>query len=60
MRQVRISNEQWNKMVRLLRQDARAYIGDEDECRRYVEAVLWITHSGASWRFRTSMGPWPL
>ncbi len=50
MSQVRLTDEQWNKVVRLLRQDVRAYVGDEAECRRYVEAVLWITRSGASWR----------
>lgn len=50
MSQVKLSDEQWNKLVKLLRQDVRAYVGDEAECRRYVEAVLWITRSGASWR----------
>ena len=50
MSQVRIKDEQWTKLVRLLRQAVRAYVGDEAECRRFVEAVLWITRSGASWR----------
>src|SRR5215203_4024101 len=50
MSQVRLNDEQWNKLVKLLRQDMRAYVGDENECRRYVEAVLWITRSGAAWR----------
>jgi transposase len=50
MSQVRLNDEQWNKVVNLLRQDVRAYVGDEGECRRYVEAVLWITRSGAPWR----------
>jgi len=50
MSQVRLNDEQWNKVVKLLRQDKRAYVGDENECRRYVEAVLWITRSGAAWR----------
>ena len=50
MSQVRIKDEQWTKLVRLLRQDVRAYVGDEAECRRFVEAVLWLTRSGASWR----------
>jgi transposase len=50
MSQVKLSDEQWTKLVKLLRQDERAYVGDEGECRRFVEAVLWITRSGASWR----------
>jgi len=50
MSQVRLNDEQWNKVDKLLRQDKRAYVGDENECRGYVEAVLWITRSGAAWR----------
>ena len=50
MSQVKLNDEQWNKLIKLLRQDMRAYVGDESECRRYVEAVLWITRSGAAWR----------
>ena len=59
MSQVRLTDEQWNKLIKLLRQDVRAYVGNEAECRRYVEAVLWITRSGASWRLLPSeYGRW--
>jgi putative transposase len=26
-------------------------VGNDDECRRLVEAVLWIDRTGAQWRF---------
>lgn len=33
-----------------LRQDLHTYVGNEAECRRFVEAVMWIDRSGAQWR----------
>jgi transposase len=34
-----------------LREDPNAYIGkDEQACRRFVEAVKWVSRSGAQWR----------
>lgn len=51
MTDIRLSDEQWTKIGRFLRQEARAYVGrDEQACRRFVEAVKWISRSGAQWR----------
>ena len=51
MTTVKLSDDQWVKMLAFLRNDPNAYIGsDENECRRFVEAVLWINRSGAQWR----------
>jgi transposase len=51
MTTVNLPNKKWTKIVNFLRDDPRAYVGNEDECRRFVEAVLWIDRSGAQWRF---------
>ncbi len=51
MTTVRLTDEQWTKIRAFLRNDAPAYVGtDEQACRRFVEAVLWIDRSGAQWR----------
>jgi transposase len=50
MTDVRLTEDQWTKIRDFLRQDPNAYVGDEGECRRFVEAVKWISRSGAQWR----------
>ena len=50
MRTVTLTNEQWEKILPFLRSSEQVYVGDEAECRRFLEAVLWITRSGAQWR----------
>jgi len=51
MTDTRLSDEQWTKIRDFLRQDPNAYLGkDEQACRRFVEAVKWISRSGAQWR----------
>ena len=50
MTTVRLTDEQWTKMRDFLRADPRAYVGDEAQCRQYVEAVIWVDRSGAQWR----------
>ncbi len=49
---IRLPDDQWAKIRTFLRSDPHTYLGrNEDACRRFVEGVLWIDHSGAQWRF---------
>ena len=51
MTNVRLENEQWLKIREFLRNDPNAYIGkNEEDCRNFIEAILWISRSGAQWR----------
>ena len=50
MSDVRLTDDEWKKIRNFLQQDPNAYVGNEAECRRFVEAVKWISRSGAQWR----------
>ena len=50
MTDVRLSDDQWMKLRDFLKQDPNAYVGNEAQCRRFVEAVKWMGRSGAQWR----------
>ena len=45
-----LTDDQWQHILRILRRETRVYVGADDSCRRFVEAVLWMTRSGAPWR----------
>ena len=41
------------------RQAPRAYAGQEEKCRRFIEAVHWILRTSAQWReLPNSYGKW--
>jgi transposase len=50
MKTIQLSDAQWGILYPLLKADPRAYVGDEGQCRQFVDAVLWITRAGAPWR----------
>jgi putative transposase len=47
---VTFPDEQWQKILPCLRSHPNAYVGPGQDCRKFLEAVLWITRSGARWR----------
>jgi transposase len=60
MSTVRLKDTQWTKIRAFLEADPNTYIGkNEEECRRFVEAVLWISRSVSQWRLLpTEYGKW--
>ena len=59
MSTIKLSLEQWSKILQFLRGCPDVYVGQEAECLRFVEGVLWITRSGAQWRLLPSeYGRW--
>ncbi len=56
---MRLSDEQWTKIRDFLAHEPNVYLGKEPECRRFVEAVLWMSRTGAQWRMLPSeFGKW--
>ena len=47
---VTLTDEQWQQILPVLKSCPNIYIGQETECRRFLEAVLWVLRSGAQWR----------
>ena len=59
MTTVRLQDNQWEKMREFLKKDPHAYVGNEKQCRQFVEAVIWMNRSGAQWRLLpTEHGKW--
>lgn len=47
---VKLTDEHWSKILGFLRMCPDIYVGQEADCRRFVEGVLWVLQSGAQWR----------
>ena len=50
MSRLELSPDKWTKILQFLRGRTERYVGQEEECRRFIEAVLWVDRSGAQWR----------
>ena len=59
MSRLELSEDQWTRILQFLRGRTDLYVGQESECRRFMEAVLWVDRSGAQWRLLPSgYGNW--
>ncbi len=59
MSELRIQQEQWQKIAEFLGQHPNVYVGNKAACRRFVSAVLWIMRTGSQWRYLPkSYGKW--
>ena len=56
---VKLNDFQWEKILSFLKTCPNIYIGQENDCRNFLEAVLWMTRSGSQWRLLPkSFGNW--
>lgn len=59
MAQALLADDKWERIYAFLESYPRIHTSDEASVRRFVEAVLWMARSGASWRFLPeSYGDW--
>jgi transposase len=47
---VKLTGEQWQKILPVLKTYPQIRLGAGRDCRRFLGAVLWVTRSGAQWR----------
>ena len=46
-------------MLEFLRSQPGLYVGQEADCKRFIEAIIWMSRSGAQWRLLPSeYGKW--
>lgn len=50
MSEVSIKPKQWRKIRAFLAEKPQVYVGQEKQCRKFVEGVLWLLRSGSQWR----------
>ena len=50
MATVEIPDEQWSKILQFLHSCPEVYVGQQTDCRSFIEGVLWMACSGAQWR----------
>ena len=46
----RIGDRQWSRLYAYLSEYNAIYTKNEEQCRRFVEAVFWMARSGSQWR----------
>ena len=47
---VMISDAAWQRIHPFLKTLPNVYVGNPEDCRRFLSALTWITKTGATWR----------
>jgi len=47
---IKLTDEQWQKILPVLKTFPQIRLGAGRDVRRFLEAVLWVDRSGAQWR----------
>ena len=59
MSAIKLTPEQWSRVLEFLRRQPGLYVGQEGDCKRFIEAIMWMSRSGAQWRLLPSeYGKW--
>lgn len=59
MNRLTLTNGQWETVWPFLKAHRKVYVGDPAQCRRFLDAVLWVLRSGSQWRLLPQeLGKW--
>ena len=59
MTNIKLTDYQWTKLWECLADVPNIYRGKEADCRRFLDAVFWISRTGSPWRALPSeFGKW--
>ncbi len=50
MKKEYISEYAWSKVLQFLRMRKGIYMGTESQCKNFIEAIYWMSRTGAQWR----------
>lgn len=50
MKEEYINEMAWNQIFEFLKSSKGIYIGSEKKCKRFIEAVYWMSRTGTQWR----------
>ena len=50
MKKEYISKVAWNKILKFFKSCKGIYIGSEVNCKKFIEAIYWMSRTGAQWR----------
>ena len=45
-----ISDAAWESLFPFLKAYSNIYVGNPEDCRRFLSAIMWMTKEGATWR----------